>query len=170
MVLHKDSKWYQQWKDFKDNNVVFNRKCSKDKGVARYFPSSDSRCVGSDAICATSLNIMQIPAGFLVLSLLLGGGVNGTWAEVTTPQLFQAPPSVFGPFPRSGVAFDHSLLPVGTKTCFCHCLKRNELSFFSSIYFSSVQLCSGTGHVCTHTDLFSLTLSLEQRKMLFLAN
>ncbi|NXI23833.1 TIM44 translocase, partial [Sterrhoptilus dennistouni] len=24
MVLHKDSKWYQQWKDFKDNNVVFN--------------------------------------------------------------------------------------------------------------------------------------------------
>ncbi|NWY32874.1 TIM44 translocase, partial [Pheucticus melanocephalus] len=25
MVLHKDSKWYQQWKDFKDNNVVFNR-------------------------------------------------------------------------------------------------------------------------------------------------
>ncbi|KAK2542371.1 Timm44, partial [Columba guinea] len=73
VVLHKDSKWYQQWKDFKDNNVVFNRKCSKDKGVARYFPSSDSRCVGSDAICATSLNIMQIPAGFLVLSLLLGG-------------------------------------------------------------------------------------------------
>ncbi|XP_043946616.1 mitochondrial import inner membrane translocase subunit TIM44 [Protopterus annectens] len=25
MVLHKDSKWYQQWKDFKDNNAVFNR-------------------------------------------------------------------------------------------------------------------------------------------------
>ncbi|XP_028672337.1 mitochondrial import inner membrane translocase subunit TIM44 [Erpetoichthys calabaricus] len=25
MVVHKDSKWYQQWKDFKDNNVVFNR-------------------------------------------------------------------------------------------------------------------------------------------------
>ncbi|POI25590.1 hypothetical protein CIB84_010658 [Bambusicola thoracicus] len=25
MVLHKDSRWYQQWKDFKDNNVVFNR-------------------------------------------------------------------------------------------------------------------------------------------------
>nr|XP_005989995.1 PREDICTED: mitochondrial import inner membrane translocase subunit TIM44 [Latimeria chalumnae] len=25
MVLHKDSKWYQQWKEFKDNNVVFNR-------------------------------------------------------------------------------------------------------------------------------------------------
>lgn len=24
VVLHKDSKWYQQWKDFKDNNVVFN--------------------------------------------------------------------------------------------------------------------------------------------------
>lgn len=23
-MLHKDSKWYQQWKDFKDNNVVFN--------------------------------------------------------------------------------------------------------------------------------------------------
>ncbi|KAF1385668.1 hypothetical protein PFLUV_G00110190 [Perca fluviatilis] len=25
VVLHKDSKWYQQWKDFKDNNMVFNR-------------------------------------------------------------------------------------------------------------------------------------------------
>ena len=24
VVLHKDSKWYQQWKDFRDNNVVFN--------------------------------------------------------------------------------------------------------------------------------------------------
>lgn len=26
VVLHKDSKWYQQWKDFKDNNMVVNRK------------------------------------------------------------------------------------------------------------------------------------------------
>ncbi|CAN9500402.1 unnamed protein product [Ophioblennius macclurei] len=25
VVVHKDSKWYQQWKDFKDNNVVVNR-------------------------------------------------------------------------------------------------------------------------------------------------
>ncbi|XP_028988294.1 mitochondrial import inner membrane translocase subunit TIM44-like [Betta splendens] len=25
VVLHKDSKWYQQWRDFKDNNTVFNR-------------------------------------------------------------------------------------------------------------------------------------------------
>ncbi|XP_072294935.1 mitochondrial import inner membrane translocase subunit TIM44 isoform X2 [Eucyclogobius newberryi] len=25
VVLHKDSKWYQQWKEFKDNNAVFNR-------------------------------------------------------------------------------------------------------------------------------------------------
>uniref|UniRef100_A0A8C5M0Y2 Mitochondrial import inner membrane translocase subunit TIM44 n=1 Tax=Leptobrachium leishanense TaxID=445787 RepID=A0A8C5M0Y2_9ANUR len=25
VVLHKDSKWYQQWKDFKDNNIVYNR-------------------------------------------------------------------------------------------------------------------------------------------------
>ncbi|XP_060642132.1 mitochondrial import inner membrane translocase subunit TIM44 [Anolis sagrei] len=25
VVLHKDSKWHQQWKEFKDNNVVFNR-------------------------------------------------------------------------------------------------------------------------------------------------
>lgn len=24
VVLHKDSKWYQQWKDFKENNAVFN--------------------------------------------------------------------------------------------------------------------------------------------------
>ena len=26
VVLHKDSKWYTQWKDFKDNNMVFNSK------------------------------------------------------------------------------------------------------------------------------------------------
>lgn len=26
VVLHKDSKWYQQWKEFKDNNAVFNSK------------------------------------------------------------------------------------------------------------------------------------------------
>lgn len=26
VVLHRDSKWFQQWKDFKDNNVVFNSK------------------------------------------------------------------------------------------------------------------------------------------------
>lgn len=26
VVLHKDSKWSEQWKEFKDNNVVFNRK------------------------------------------------------------------------------------------------------------------------------------------------
>ncbi|XP_062380237.1 mitochondrial import inner membrane translocase subunit TIM44-like [Sardina pilchardus] len=25
VVLHKDSKWFQQWKEFKDNNMVFNR-------------------------------------------------------------------------------------------------------------------------------------------------
>ncbi|KAF0873074.1 TIM44 translocase, partial [Crocuta crocuta] len=25
VVLHKDSRWYQQWRDFRDNNVVFNR-------------------------------------------------------------------------------------------------------------------------------------------------
>lgn len=25
VVLHKESRWYQQWKDFRDNNVVFNR-------------------------------------------------------------------------------------------------------------------------------------------------
>ncbi|XP_034737838.1 mitochondrial import inner membrane translocase subunit TIM44 [Etheostoma cragini] len=25
VVLHRDSKWYQQWKEFKDNNMVFNR-------------------------------------------------------------------------------------------------------------------------------------------------
>ncbi|KAG5847842.1 hypothetical protein ANANG_G00130490 [Anguilla anguilla] len=25
IVLHRDSKWYQQWKEFKDNNMVFNR-------------------------------------------------------------------------------------------------------------------------------------------------
>ncbi|XP_072525365.1 mitochondrial import inner membrane translocase subunit TIM44-like [Salminus brasiliensis] len=25
VVLHKDSKWFQQWKEFKDNNVVVNR-------------------------------------------------------------------------------------------------------------------------------------------------
>uniref|UniRef100_A0A4W5PH37 Mitochondrial import inner membrane translocase subunit TIM44 n=1 Tax=Hucho hucho TaxID=62062 RepID=A0A4W5PH37_9TELE len=26
VVLHKDAKWYTQWKDFKDNNMVFNSK------------------------------------------------------------------------------------------------------------------------------------------------
>uniref|UniRef100_A0A8I3WTF0 Tim44-like domain-containing protein n=1 Tax=Callithrix jacchus TaxID=9483 RepID=A0A8I3WTF0_CALJA len=25
VVLHKDSRWYQQWKDFKENNLMFNR-------------------------------------------------------------------------------------------------------------------------------------------------
>ncbi|XP_075708684.1 mitochondrial import inner membrane translocase subunit TIM44 [Rhinoderma darwinii] len=25
VVVHKDSKWHQQWKEFKDNNVVFNK-------------------------------------------------------------------------------------------------------------------------------------------------
>lgn len=34
VVLHKDSKWYQQWKDFRDNNVVFNRECSCHQHVA----------------------------------------------------------------------------------------------------------------------------------------
>ncbi|KAK2113898.1 Mitochondrial import inner membrane translocase subunit TIM44 [Saguinus oedipus] len=24
VLLHKDSRWYQQWKDFKENNVMFN--------------------------------------------------------------------------------------------------------------------------------------------------
>lgn len=28
-MLHKDSKWHQQWKDFRDNNVVFNRECAR---------------------------------------------------------------------------------------------------------------------------------------------
>ena len=28
VVLHKDSKWYQQWKEFKDNNAVFNSEYS----------------------------------------------------------------------------------------------------------------------------------------------
>lgn len=32
LVLHKDSKWYQQWKDFKNNNVVFNRECGQPTG------------------------------------------------------------------------------------------------------------------------------------------
>ena len=26
MVLHKDSKWYQQWQEFKDNNPVVTGK------------------------------------------------------------------------------------------------------------------------------------------------
>ena len=26
VVLHKDSKWYQQWKEFKDNNPVVTGK------------------------------------------------------------------------------------------------------------------------------------------------
>lgn len=70
VVLHKDSKWYQQWKDFKDNNVVFNRKYSEGQGVARCFPCSPSRCAASEAICATSLDIMQSQPWFLLLLLL----------------------------------------------------------------------------------------------------
>lgn len=42
VVLHKDSKWYQQWKDFRDNNVVFNRECSHLRG------SADSAAVTAD--------------------------------------------------------------------------------------------------------------------------
>jgi hypothetical protein len=42
MVLHKDSKWYQSWQNFKENNTYINSKC-------RLFPSfSDSipnRCL-----------------------------------------------------------------------------------------------------------------------------
>lgn len=42
VVLHKDSKWYQQWKDFKDNNTVFNRKYiyqpnGKNCNIVKYF-------------------------------------------------------------------------------------------------------------------------------------
>lgn len=37
VVLHKDSKWYQQWKDFKDNNVVFNRKLLPNNKQAIYI-------------------------------------------------------------------------------------------------------------------------------------
>lgn len=42
VVLHKDSRWYQQWKDFRDNNVVFNRECSRPRNLA------DSRAVTGD--------------------------------------------------------------------------------------------------------------------------
>lgn len=42
VVLHKDSKWYQQWKDFRDNNVVFNRECSCHQHMA------DSKAVTGD--------------------------------------------------------------------------------------------------------------------------
>lgn len=59
MVLHKDSKWYQQWKDFKDNNVVFNRECWEG---AAHSNSSPGR--------------MQIPNSHLVLGgleLVMGG-------------------------------------------------------------------------------------------------
>lgn len=41
-MLHKDSKWYQQWKDFRDNNVVFNRECSCHQHMA------DSKAVTGD--------------------------------------------------------------------------------------------------------------------------
>ena len=29
MVLHKDSKWYQSWQNFKDDNKYINSKISK---------------------------------------------------------------------------------------------------------------------------------------------
>lgn len=112
MVLHKDSKWYQQWKDFKDNNVVFNSKCSKDKVVAHYFLWSDSCHVGPDAIYATSLNITQI----MTLLLLLWGGVIRRSAMLSTACLFQAAPFVCTSLPQSDIVFGQSQFPVGAFT------------------------------------------------------
>lgn len=42
VVLHKDSKWYQQWKDFRDNNVVFNRECSHLRELPDSRPVTDT--------------------------------------------------------------------------------------------------------------------------------
>ncbi|KAF7236377.1 Mitochondrial import inner membrane translocase subunit TIM44 [Varanus komodoensis] len=39
VVLHKDSKWHQQWKEFKDNNVVFNRKWDLGRPFSPWLPA-----------------------------------------------------------------------------------------------------------------------------------
>lgn len=44
VVLHKDSKWYQQWKDFRDNNVVFNRECPHLRAAQRQGGERHSEC------------------------------------------------------------------------------------------------------------------------------
>lgn len=44
VVLHKDSKWYQQWKDFKDNNMVFNRKKHLGSFAVCLWPGVREQC------------------------------------------------------------------------------------------------------------------------------
>uniref|UniRef100_A0A8C9FMC4 Mitochondrial import inner membrane translocase subunit TIM44 n=1 Tax=Pavo cristatus TaxID=9049 RepID=A0A8C9FMC4_PAVCR len=63
MVLHKDSRWYQQWKDFKDNNVVFNSRCTKDK-----TDNGDVACFA--LLCCCSAHLFQWVCFLLPLSVL----------------------------------------------------------------------------------------------------
>lgn len=171
VVLHKDSKWYQQWKDFKDNNVVFNSKCSKDKGVAHYFPCSDSCCVGSNAICASSLNIMQIIAiFFFVVAVAVRwcewevGVVDNTAAFLSCSICVWTPPPVrhcFWSVPAP-CRYQNLLSPL---------LKENwTLFFFFFLFFFLVRstlalgrsqgMHAGMSPGRGQADFFSLTLSL----------
>ncbi|NWY70060.1 TIM44 translocase, partial [Erithacus rubecula] len=80
MVLHKDSKWYQQWKDFKDNNVVFNSECSG--GAAHSLPSLDLLPSVSPG--------MQIPNSHLSL---LGGLFSKTEMSEVLTEILRVDPS-----------------------------------------------------------------------------
>lgn len=111
MVLHKDSRWYQQWKDFKDNNVVFNSRCTKDKVLAYYFLWSDSCCVGSDAICATNPNRMLITTLYCY-----GCCCEVMWMGSMHSLQYCSPPKL--PSPRSGIVFGQSHLLYVPKLAF----------------------------------------------------
>lgn len=76
MVLHKDSKWYQQWKDFKDNNVVFNSECWE--GAAHSLPCLDLLPSVPPAPTGCKSPIPTFPCG-----LGAGAGSEGREAELT---------------------------------------------------------------------------------------
>lgn len=82
MVLHKDSKWYQQWKDFKDNNVVFNSESLPCLDLLPSVPPAPTGCKSQ---------IPTFPCGF---GAGAGSAVKGREAELTALQLLQAAPSV----------------------------------------------------------------------------
>lgn len=75
MVLHKDSKWYQQWKDFKDNNVVFNSECSE--GAARSLPSPSCLDPLPSVPPASTECKSQIPTFFCGIGAGAGRAVKG---------------------------------------------------------------------------------------------
>lgn len=72
VVLHKDSKWFQQWKDFKDNNVVFNSKslmCS----LCYYWAHS---CLGGNVESSASCAIVCSADGAVASAELVGSCIS----------------------------------------------------------------------------------------------